>query len=50
MEFSASEYRNGEGNTEWGVFSKTSRTWYFPSEDTQEAARALAERLNREAS
>lgn len=50
MEFSASEYRNGEGDTEWGVFSKTSRTWYFPEQNSEQAALALAERLNRDAS
>lgn len=47
MEFSAGEYRNSAGDTEWGVFSKTSRTWYFPDHNTEESACALAEQLNR---
>lgn len=31
---------------EWGVFSYGSCVWYFPNENTQEAAERYAKRLN----
>lgn len=35
---------------EWGVYSTPSQTWYFPDEDTEQAAADLATRLNSNAS
>lgn len=49
MEFSVGLYRDDEGNTQWAVFSKTSRAWYFPEAPTEEAAKELADDLNRDA-
>lgn len=49
-EFSVGRYFNQDTEREeWGVFSATSQTWYFPNQDTETAAMEMAERLNREA-
>ncbi|WP_172400424.1 hypothetical protein [Alcaligenes faecalis] len=50
-EFSVGRYFNQDTEQEeWGVFASTSQTWYFPDEDTEQAATELATRLNRTAS
>ena len=47
--FQASLYRDYDtGRFRWAVFCTASRTWIFSSRYGQAAAKALANRLNRE--
>lgn len=46
-EFSVGRYFNQDtAAEEWGVYSATSSTWYFPDQDSKTAAMEMAERLN----